>query len=166
MLLQRFDFFETARVARLAAEPRSEERAHELMRELGADDAGAEDDDVHVVVFDALMRGIRVVAHGRAHAGDLAGGDRRADAAAANQHAALGQAVGDREPERERVVRVVDGIRRVRADVEHVVSVTTEALGDVLLQGVARVVRADDDPHPFASYSVGRGGVAAVPGWP
>ena len=103
---------------------------------------------VHVVVFDALMRGVRVVAHGRAHAGDLAGGDRRADAAAANQHAALGQTVGDRETERERVVRIVDGLRRVRTDVEHVVSVTTEALGDVLLQGVARVVRANDDAHP------------------
>ena len=148
MLLQCFDFSETPHVSRVAAEPRSKERAHELVRELGADDARAQHDDVHVVVFDALMRGIRVVAHGRAHAGDLAGGDRRADAAAANQHAALRQAVGDRETERERVVRIVDGLRRVRADVEHVVSVTTEALGDVLLQGVTRVVRANDDAHP------------------
>ena len=136
-------------MTRFGREARADERTHELVCELGADDARAEHDDVHVVVLHALMRRVGVVADGRANAGDLAGGDRCANPAAADEHAAFRQAVRDGEAHGQRVIGIVDGLDRVRADVEHVVSVTTEVLDDVLLQGVARVVRADDDAHPL-----------------
>ena len=62
-------------------------------RQRRADDARAEAQHVHVVVFDGLMRGVGVVADRRADARELVGGNRDAGAAAADDDAALGLAV-------------------------------------------------------------------------
>ena len=75
-----------------AVELRAEERAHELGGELGADHLGAEAEHVHVVVLDALVRRVGVVADRGADPGELAGRDRGADARAADEDAALGVA--------------------------------------------------------------------------
>ena len=68
--------------------------------ELDPDDPRAERQDVHVVVLDALVRRVRVVADGGAHAADLVRGDARAHAGAADQDAALRLAVGTALPRR------------------------------------------------------------------
>src|SRR4051794_41530302 len=83
------DLVEAPAVTRLAAERRGEECVGALEGELGTDDPRAEHEHVHVVVLDALVRGGRVVTDRRANAADLAGGDRRAAARAADEQAAL-----------------------------------------------------------------------------
>ena len=53
------------------------------------DRPSAHAEDVEVIVLDALLRGEVVVDERRVDAGDLVGADRRANAAAADRHAAL-----------------------------------------------------------------------------
>ena len=55
----------------------------------GSDRPSAHAQDVEVIVLDALLRREVVVDERRADARDLVGADRRADAAAADRHAAL-----------------------------------------------------------------------------
>src|SRR5918998_810764 len=91
-----FDFLEPAHVPLAAVERRAEEGANELRGEVGADHAGPEAEDVHVVVLDTLMRGIGVVTEAGSYSADLVGGDGGADARAADEDAALSLARGER----------------------------------------------------------------------
>ena len=77
--LDRQDLVETTLVARLAAERRCQERQRAFERRFRADDPGAQRQHVHIVVLDALMRGIRVVANRRSDAAHLVGRDARPD---------------------------------------------------------------------------------------
>ena len=108
-LLDREDLVQAATVARLAAERRGEERQRALEGGLGADDPRAEGQHVHVVVLDALVRRVRVVAHGGAHAADLVRGDARADAGAADEDPAIHRR---RRGPRARAARRSPGSRR------------------------------------------------------
>src|SRR5262245_36173868 len=76
LLLHRLDLLQAPHVALAAVEARAEEGAHELARELRADDLRTEAQDVHVVVLYPLVCGICVVTHRGSYAGELAGGDR------------------------------------------------------------------------------------------
>src|SRR6185369_9610274 len=98
------DLVEAPLVARLAAEGRAEEGDDAFPRRLGADHPRTERQDVHVVVLDPLVGGVRVVAHGRPDAADLVRRDARPDAGAADQDAAVGLTVADRVPELRREV--------------------------------------------------------------
>src|SRR5579875_4210539 len=84
-----------AHVALLPGHLGSEERDHDLGCYFRADAAPAETEDVDRVVLDGLMRRVRVVDRRRAHAADLAGGDRHAGPGAADDDPALGAGVGD-----------------------------------------------------------------------
>ena len=103
-------------------------------------------------MLDALVGGVDVVADRRADAGELAGGDARADAGAADQHAALGVAGEDRLADLARLVRIVDshGVG-VRPEVDDVVTERRELLEHALPQLDAAVVERDGHPHT-ASY--------------
>ena len=96
------------------------------------DDLGAEAEHVHVVVLDALVRRVDVVADRRADPGDLAGGDRGADARAADEDAALARAPrGSPSPTLARLVRVVDAHRvGVDAEVDRLVAARRDRLED------------------------------------
>ena len=117
------DLVEPALVARLAAERRRRGRRPRTRRPARTPMTRApEGQHVHVVVLDALVRGVRVVADGRADAADLVGGDARADARAADEDAAVRLAAGDRQPEPLGEVRVVVGrVRAVAAQVDPLV---------------------------------------------
>src|SRR5579864_3673511 len=67
----------------------------QVLGEPGADDLRADAHDVDVVVLDALVRRMHVVAHRGADALHLVGADRGTDAGAAHHQAALGLARGD-----------------------------------------------------------------------
>src|SRR5437763_11572013 len=69
------DLLQSSYVPLAAVEPGQEERADEVGGELRAHDVGAEAEHVHVVVLDALVRGVDVVADGGADPRHLAGGD-------------------------------------------------------------------------------------------
>src|SRR4051794_20268460 len=77
--LDREDLVQAAPMAGLAAERRAEEGDDALPRRLRADDPRPEREDVHVIVLDALVGGVRVMADGGSHAADLVGRDARAD---------------------------------------------------------------------------------------
>ena len=66
-----------------------EERLDEIPGDGGPDRPSAHAEDVEVIVLDTLLRGEVVVDERRADAGDLVGADRRANAAAADCHAAF-----------------------------------------------------------------------------
>ena len=83
------EFGDAAAAVLIGAEGGVEIGQHEILRQPGADDLGADAHDVDVIVFDALVGGVDVVADGGADAGDFVGGDGGADAGAADHDAAL-----------------------------------------------------------------------------
>ena len=95
----------------------------------------------------------RVVRVDGAHARDLVGDDRDADARAARQDGALGVALADQARRVGREARVVDGPRRSGADVDDVVARRGQRQLDVLLEVEPGVVRPDGDPHGCLSSS-------------
>src|SRR5829696_3384983 len=148
LLLHRFDLFQSLHVPLAAVEARAEEGAREVDGELGADHLGAEAEHVHIVVLDALMRRVDVVADRGSNPGELAGGDRGAHARAADEDPALGVAVQDRVAELARLVRVVDTLRiRVGAEVDRLVSERVELLQQALAELHAPVVERNRNPH-------------------
>src|SRR5882724_2882680 len=77
LLFQSVDLLETLDVATLSDECCTQKRGDELGGKRFADDLRPEAEDVHVVVLDALMRRIGVVADRGTNPVDLAGGHRR-----------------------------------------------------------------------------------------
>ena len=127
---------------------RSEERAHELGGEARPDHLGAEAEHVHVVVLDALVRGVDVVADRRADPDELARRHGRADAGAADEHAALGTAVENRVAQLLRLVRIVDAHRvGVRSQVDDRVAVGADRLEQRIAKMDAAVIERDGDVH-------------------
>src|SRR5436190_24089805 len=107
----RGNFLQSPDITLAAVESCPDECAHELGCEARSHDLGAEAEDVHVVVLDALVRRVGVVADRGADAGDLAGRDRGADPRAAAEHAALGAAADEGVADLARLVRTVDALR-------------------------------------------------------
>ena len=89
------------------AELGGQERLHEVPGHRGADGAAAHAEDVHVIVLDALPRREMVVDETGADAGHFVGADRRADAAAADRHAAFDLARDDCLAERHDEIGIV-----------------------------------------------------------
>src|ERR1700693_4201781 len=83
---------------------------HQVFRQLYANDARAENQNVHVIVLNALMRGVAVVTHGCAYAGQFIGRYTGPDAAAADKHAALSFAIEYGPAHRFAKVGVIGGI--------------------------------------------------------
>src|SRR5256714_7060614 len=148
--LDREDLVEPAAVARLAAELGAEERERAFERQLRTDDPRAQHQHVHVIVLDALVGGVRVVADRRANAADLAGRDRGADAGAADQDAAVREPATDGLTQSLREVRVVVmRIGSVAAEVDELVvgAGLTDPPNQVVLQRCAGMVRGESDAH-------------------
>src|SRR6266540_274057 len=99
---------EASHVALAAVEPRTEEYPDEIGGKLGADDLRAEAEHVHVVVLDALVGGVDVVADGGTDSRELAGRDRGADPGAADEHAALCLTAEDGLADLPRLLGIVD----------------------------------------------------------
>ncbi len=106
-------------------------------------------------MLDALCGGVCVMAYGGACAGDLVGGDRGSDAAAAEDDASVclpaADGPGDGGGE---IGIVVIGIELVCAEVDYLVSEALDHLDDVIFEGQAGVVCADGDFH-FCHYCPG-----------
>src|SRR5207244_13307813 len=88
----------------------------------------AQAEHVHVVVVDALMGRIGIVAHPGPDAFDLASGHADADPAAADDDAALGPAVPDRVADPAREDRVVGRRPIGRAEIDRLVAGRTPLL--------------------------------------
>src|SRR5262245_7080669 len=155
-LLHLLDLLQPTHVPFPSVEFRPQERAHGLAGQLRADHLGAEAEHVHVVVFDALVSRIGVVADRGADAVDLAGGDRCADARPAHEDGALGDAASDRLADFAGLVWIVDsGLRLVGPEVDRLVSGAHDLLEHALPQLHAAMVEGDRDPHRAVT----------LPGW-
>src|SRR5438132_2053 len=150
----RFNFFQSLYITIAAVESCREERAHKLDRETRADHFGAEAEDVHVVVLDALVRGIDVVADRSADATHLRGGNRSADAGAADEDAPLRPAALDRLAELTSLVRVVDPHRiGIGPEVDDLVPSGRKRLEHLLAQVHAAVVKRNANDHETVTTS-------------
>src|ERR1700730_534719 len=150
----RFNLFQSLYITLAAVESCPEERAHELDGEAGPDHLRAEAEDVHVVVLDALVRGVDVVTDRSADAAHLRGGNRSADAGAADKDAPLRPAALDRLPELPGLVRIIDPHRiRVRPEVDDLVSTGGQLLEHLLPQRHAAVIKSDANNHRTVTTS-------------
>jgi hypothetical protein len=145
---QFLDFLQPPTVPVAAVELGREEGARELGGELGAHDLGAETEDVHVVVLDALVRGVRVMADRGTDPGQLVRRDGGAHAGAAHEDTALGLASEDRLTDLPSLVGVVDPrLRCVRPEVEHLMTLLGDRVADALTQLDTTVVEGYGDAH-------------------
>jgi len=119
----------------------------EVHREPGADDLRADAHDVDVVVLDALMCGMNVVADRRADALHLVGRDRSADPGSANHDAARGFARRHLLRDGARDVGEVDRLVVIGADIDDVVAEAANVVDDSLLERPAGVVGSDNEAH-------------------
>ena len=115
-----------------------------------SDHAAAQTEHVHVIVLDCLVGGVGVVHGGGADAEDLAGGDRHAGAGAADDDPALGLAGDDRLPDRERLVGVVDRLRR-SVPRSRTSCPAPRSAPAALAQRYAGVVESAGNDHPLTS---------------
>ncbi len=145
---QRGDLVQAPDVLLAAVELRCEEGPDQLRGELPADDPGAEAEHVHVVVLDALVGGVDVVADRGADAVDLARGDRGAGARAADEHGAVGPARAERFADLAGLVRIVHSrLRTVDAEVDGVVPERLQLREHPGPQCHAAMIERDGDPH-------------------
>ena len=97
------------------------------------------------------------MAEAGADSGNLIGRDRRANAAAADQYAALGRAIADRLAHRLGKVGIIHRSVAVGADIDYVMLEMTQIAGDRLFHFEAGMVRTDDNAHRyFRSSAVAR----------
>ena len=124
-----------------SGELRPQIRFYDFGGQLRADDARAEAEHVRVVIFDALVRGKRVVACARADAAKFIGRDARAHTAAAEQNAALGAASENGLGDLLRVIGIIDRIGRTRAEIDRLMSQSARDFDNVLFQREPGVIR-------------------------
>ena len=126
-------------------------------REPRPDDLGADAHHVDVVVLHRLVRRMDVVAHRSADAFHLVGGDRCADAGAADHDAALDLADSDLPG------HLARDVRESRPACRHRLPTSTTSMAELVdvvddgsLERPTRVVRADDESHAnFLSVECG-----------
>src|ERR1700756_2299450 len=95
LVLEGLHLCEAADVALLVGEFGAHVGTHKFFGEFFTGDPRAQDEDINVVVLDALMGGIGVRAHTGADPTDFVGGDAGTDTAAANENATLGATIED-----------------------------------------------------------------------
>ena len=135
-------------MAYLAGEVGAEEGFDEFAGKFDADDAGAEAEDVHVVVLDGLMGGVGVVTEAGADAVDFVGGDGGADAGAADKDAAVGFAALDGVADFAGEVRIIVGLGAiVGAEVDYDVALFFEVANDCFVKRIAAVIGTYCDDH-------------------
>ncbi len=95
--------------ALVALELRGHECANELFRQFVADDARAEGEDIHIVVLDALMRRVSIMADAGANATHFTCSYGGANSAPADHDTALGFALLDGEANRLSKIGIIIG---------------------------------------------------------
>src|SRR5262245_39875590 len=146
--LQFLDLLQSTHVPLSSVELRFQKRSYQLTGQFFPDHSGADAEDVHVVVLDSLVRGVRVVADRGPDTSELAGRDRGADSRAADEDTAISAPVLDRLADLGRLVGVVDlRLRRVRSEVDHLVSQSLDFLEHARAQLDPAVVERDRNSH-------------------
>ena len=142
----RGDLLDAVHVA-AALERRREPHAQDLLGEPEGDDAGADRQDVGVVVRPAEPGGEEIVAERGAHPVHLVRRDLLALAAAAEHDPPVGGARGDLAAHGRAVLRVVDRGLRIGPEIDDVVPLGLQHADEVGLQREPGMVGAESDPH-------------------
>jgi hypothetical protein len=133
-------------------EGRVQPEGKDLVRQADSHDAGAEREDVGVVVPPRQARREKVVAERRAGARHLVRGHLLTLAAAADDNTAVGTARDDRARNAGADGRVIHRSLAVGAVVVHLVAKTRERRQEVRLQGETRMIGANGNPHMVRLY--------------
>ena len=128
-----------------AAEARGEKRLDDRQRESWSDETTTEREHVRVVVLARVLRRGHVITHCRADTRHLVRRHAAPDTGAVDHDADLRRAAGDRSSDRDRVVRVVDGVRARCAEIRDCVTELAESRSDSVAQRDPSVVCADSD---------------------
>ncbi len=147
MLLYRPHFGQPALVPLLVRELGGDERPGQLLRHLRPDHPTAEDEHVHVIVLDALVRRVGVVTEAGANTRNFIRGNARAHTAPTHEHATLSLTVQDCLADLLRVIRVVDRRFVVRAEIVHVVASDPKGRGDIGFDLESRVIGGHGNAH-------------------
>ena len=134
-------------MARFVGEGRAQEGGDEFLGESDSDDSRAEHEHVHIVMFDALMRGVGIVTESGSDAGDFVGGDGGADTAAADENTSFGFPGDDGFAQGFGEIGVVGRIGVEGADVENIVTELLQEFRNLLFEREAGVIGADCDAH-------------------
>ena len=105
-----------------------------------------QNDDVGVVVFAAQPGGMLVVDQRGACADETVGGDRHADAAFADQDAAVEVAGHNLARDHKRVIRIIHRLGRVRAEIGELIAMLREPVLEHFLHLDAAMVGRDGHP--------------------
>src|SRR6516162_2803585 len=124
-----------------------QERLNQLVGEFDTDDTTAEHQHVHVIVLNALVRRIGVVAQSGADPGNPVGGHRRANAAPAEQDAAHGPLLAQGSTHGLSIIGIVHRIGAVGAQVEDLAMLRGQEDFHRLLKCKSRVIRTYRDAH-------------------
>lgn len=130
-----------------ARECRAKKDRNKVTGKCGPYDAGAETQDVHVVVLHRLPRGVAVMTDGRAHAGEFVRGDSDAGAAAAHDEAAVHTPIAQRRRDRFSAVGIINGSGRVGSEIEDVMPLRQQRGRKIALHFEAGVVGSNCNTH-------------------
>src|SRR6516162_8272891 len=129
-----------------------QERLNQLVGEFDTDDTTAEHQHVHVVVPNALVRRIGVVAQSGADPGNPVCGHRRANAAPAEQDAALGPVLTQGSTHGLRRIGIVYRISAVGAQVEDLAMLRGQKSLHVLLKCKSGMIRTNRYAHRSSRF--------------
>ena len=100
---------------------RAHKRAHQILGQRYANDTGTQHKNIDIVVLHALMRGIGVMRNAGADARQFVRRHRRADAAAADQNAAIGASFKHGKTYSFGIIRIIHRIRAIGTEIENAV---------------------------------------------
>lgn len=129
-------------MAGLAGEAGRHEGGEDLGGESRTDDTRAQAEHIEVVMLNRLVRRVTVVADRGANTGNLVRGNRNAGAAPAHEHATVGAPIEQSLANSCGRVGVVDRVRTVGPEVEHVVPGPPQQGGKFILHLITGVVGA------------------------
>jgi transketolase len=142
------DLFQPSYVTLASLELCLEVRAHQLSRELGPHNLGAEAEDVHVVVLDTLVRRVGVVADGCSDSDELVGRHGSPDAGATDEHPSVRLARKHGFAELLREIGVIDArLGSVDTQVQRLVADLTDSLDDRGPELDPPMIESDRDTH-------------------
>src|SRR4029077_10442603 len=159
-----FNFGQTTKVPFLLRLFGAHKCANKFMCQRFANHATSQDQHIHVIVLDALVRGVRVVAQAGANTSKLVRGHGGTDTASADQYGALHALAENRHGNGFRKIRIVDRRRVTRAKIFHGVSQAAQIFGNFSLKRKSGMVGSDGNAH--GHFTCASCALAASKTWP
>src|SRR6185369_14298447 len=104
-----------------------------------------ESQNISAVVLAAVARGCLVITHRGSHPGHLVGCHTRSDSSSVNDYPKIARLGGDSPRYKMRVVRIVNGFSRVRAEILMIVTKISQQTLDLLFHLEAAMIGAESD---------------------